>query len=465
MTATAKSPAPTLTAKQESAQRHQVLTDVTYRNNRASNYTEIIEKLDQDFCYDDNCRHYWGPPELSLFYGSTLYLQASPSQRLALNHLYWITQYNQTAATEANAILYNNVTEGVFSVIGGYDTLCQELSLETEQEHHHIHAFHSVGYKTRKSLFGIQKLVKSQSKLLVKKVLGKQGMSSKSNDFVLRLSSLDWDKLHEDACRQISFRLSSGKGNFAYSSYLQAIEQSKQSIPVQTTGLLGQVVPSSLSKLITVSFGTSPFSACFFYATRYLANMLLKNYEQRYLQYYRKLAQAKEFIPSPTAISYYHMLDESFHTTTSQLIAQDLYKEFSNPTMYERLLANFMFYRGQQVMLSGLSGVMPATFRNDAPFIAPLYQILRSSIFNLSHEDSLFWLRQSLCHEHEGHHMNLKHHHRLLTTMRQAFQPLSYLWNSNRNLDVMASGADIQKSLAGNARALEAFEERLKTID
>jgi hypothetical protein len=193
--------------------------------------------------------------------------------------------------------------------------------------------------------------------------------------------------------------------------------------------------------------------------------MLLKNYEQRYLQYYRKLDQANEFIPSPTAISYYHMLDESFHTTTSQLIAQDLYKEFSNPTVYERLLANLMFYRGQQVMLSGLSSVMPATFRNDAPFIAPLYQILRSSIFHMSHEDSLFWLRQSLCHEHEGHHMNLKHHHRLLTTMRQAFQPLSYLWNSNRNLDVMASGADIQKSLAGNARALEAFEESLKTID
>lgn len=450
--------------KSSSSRRYQVLTEVTFQNNKASNYTEVIESLDREFNYEANRNHYWGPAELSLFYGSPLYEQASAAQKLALNHLYWVTQYNQTAATEANAILYNNVTEGVFSVVGGYDTLCQELSLETEQEHHHIHAFHSVGYATRKSLFGSPKLVKPKPRLKTKKPSRSKPGSHSSSDYTLKLPSFDWARFHEDACRSLSCKLSSGGGSSAYSSYLRSFEMRSLPIPVQTTGLLGQVVPASLSKLVTISFGTSPFSACFFYATRYLANMLLKNYEHRYLQYFRSLDQAKEFIPSPTAISYYHMLDESFHTTTSQLIAQDLYKEFAEPTIYERLLANLMFYRGQQVMLSGLSGVMPATFRNDSPFIQPLYQILRSSLFDMSHDEALHWLERSLCFEHEGHHMNLRHHHRLLTTMRQAFLPLTYLWQANRSLDVMAAGASIEKSLKANRHDFARLSQELGSV-
>jgi hypothetical protein len=138
--------------------------------------------------------------------------------------------------------------------------------------------------------------------------------------------------------------------------------------------------------------------------------MLLKNYEHRYLTYFKQRQQADLEIAAPTAISYYHMLDESFHTTTSQLISQDLYKEFNQPTLYEQLMANFMFYRGQEVLLSGLSGVLPATFRNDGTFLQPLYQILRSPIFGLDHQEALQRLAEGVCQEHDGYHMNLKHH-------------------------------------------------------
>ena len=123
---------------QMNASRHEQLTANTYKNNCASNYTEIIEQLDRDFTYEENKDSYWGPQELSLFYGTNLFKQASETQKLALNHLYWVTQYNQTAATEANAILYNQVTEEVFSALGDCTLLCKELSLETDQEHHHI---------------------------------------------------------------------------------------------------------------------------------------------------------------------------------------------------------------------------------------------------------------------------------------------------------------------------------------
>src|SRR5919202_5990565 len=142
--------APTLqnefsTVSEEKVKKHVKLTEINYRRNTESDFTEKIEQLDKNFDYISNSEHYWSEPELSLLYGTPLYEEASPSQKRALNHLYWVTQYNQTAATEANAVLYNQVTAGVFSQISGYETLCQELDLETEQERHHIHAFHMMG--------------------------------------------------------------------------------------------------------------------------------------------------------------------------------------------------------------------------------------------------------------------------------------------------------------------------------
>ena len=134
--------------------KHLKITEINYRRNTESDYTEKIEALDKAFDYDRDRDAWWSEPELSLLYGTPLYEQASPTQRKALNHLYWATQYNQTAATEANAVLYNQVTAGVFAAMGGYGTLCEELDLETAQERHHIHAFHSIGFKTKKSFAG-----------------------------------------------------------------------------------------------------------------------------------------------------------------------------------------------------------------------------------------------------------------------------------------------------------------------
>lgn len=447
-------------------QRHEILAETTYRNNCESRYTEKIESIETSYRYEANRAHYWGPQELSLFFGTTLYEQSTPDQKLALNHLYWVTQYNQTAATEANAILYNNVTEGVFSAIGGFGSLCSELSLETEQEHQHIHAFHAIGYATRKALFGSERMVRSRPSSLngtpSRKV---RNTSEPLSPLPLRIPALNWERLQDEACRLAIFKLSSGRGSCSYSDFLRSQQSSGKPIPVQRSGLLGQVVPASLAKIMTVSFGASPFSACFFYAVRYLANILLKNYEHSYFQFYRSLDRTGDFIPAPTVISYYHMLDESFHTTTSQLICQDLYREFPNPTAYENLMANLIFYRGQQMMLGGLSAVLPGIFRNDSTFILPLYQILRSTLYGLTHQEAIYWLEQSLCQEHEGHHVNLKYHQKLYSTMLQAFKPLTYLWPINRELGLMAKGASIKKSLKVNGQAFEAMRPTLAELE
>jgi len=439
--------------------KHVKVTEINYRRNIDSDYTEKIEELDKNFNYSSNSDHYWSEPELSLLYGTPLYQEASPSQKRALNHLYWATQYNQTAATEANAVLYNQVTAGVFSMVGGYETLCQEIDLETAQERHHIHAFHMIGYKTKRALLGQTAFNASI-----------QGKSYKKNDLARGLAlgyqpqlfSFDWQSSPLSAFQDYIFRFITNKVMLKsqahyYSQYLRELDQKGELLPAQTTGLLGQLAPRPLLQFFTLNCGSSPFLACVFYVTRFMANMLIKNYEYRYSHYYRELENKGEFIPAPLAVSHYHLLDEAFHTTTSQLISQDLYKDFAKPTAYEKFLANLTIYRAQSVGLSNLSGGLPATFRSDASFMLSFYKLLQSPVFNMSTQEALQWLEKCLCQEHEGFHVTFKYHQRLLSDLRRLFEDIDYLWPVNREMGLMASAGSISKAIQNNIKAFEQF--------
>ena len=444
------------TLSEEKVKKHVKVTEINYRRNTESDYTEKIEELDKNFKYSSNSEHYWSEPEFSLLYGTPLYEEASPSQKRALNHLYWATQYNQTAATEANAVLYNQVTAGVFSAVGGYETLCQELELETDQERHHIHAFHMIGYKTKRALLGqtaFNASIQSKSK-------------GSAPGHRPQFFTFDWQSSPLSAVQDYIFRFITNEMMLKsqahyYSQYLRELEDKGELIPAQTTGLLGQLAPRPLLQFFTLNCGSSPFLACVFYVTRFMANMLIKNYEYRFSQYYREVEKKGEFIPAPLAVSHYHLLDEAFHTTTSQLIAQELYKDFSNPTAYEKFLANLTIYRAQSVGLSGLSGGLPAVFRTDASFILSFYKLLQSPVFNMSAQEALQWLEKCLCQEHEGFHLTLKYHQRLLLDLRRAFEPLDYLWPVNREVRLMASGGSINKAIQSN---IKTFKEFSKTV-
>ena len=188
-----------------------------------------------------------------------------------------------------------------------------------------------------------------------------------------------------------------------------------------------------------------------------MANMLIKNYEYRYSQYYREVEKKGGFIPAPLAVSHYHLMDEAFHTTTSQLIAQDLYKDFPKPTAYEKFLANLTIYRAQSVGLSGLSGGIPAIFRSDESFILSFYRLLQSPVFDMSAQEALEWLEKCLCHEHDGFHLTFKYHQRLLSDLRRLFDPIDYLWPINRKMGLMASGGSISKAIQINSKAFDRF--------
>jgi hypothetical protein len=437
--------------------KHFQVIEKTYQNNRESDYTEKIEALGKGFDYDSNKDHYWGDQELSTLYGTPLYQEASESQKLALNHLYWVGQYFHTASAEANTMLYNQVTCGVFQKFGGYETLCNELDFETDQERYHINTFHRIGYKTKLALLGKEALGNS----LHKKLNQSNQLSERLNpgrllsQFMPNSVDSSWKSVQESTFRWVT-KLMNRENSDYYSQFLE--EKGQDQIPTATGGLAGLTASPSAFKFMTLNWGSSPFFAAQYYSARMIANMSLKTYEYRYYKRFRDLDKANEFIPTPTAVSYYHLLDESFHTTMSQVISQDVYRDFPKPTAYEKAVSNIIIYLAQCGILGGLSAGIPATFRDDASFMPSFYRLLKSPLFNsMSDQEALFWIEKCLCQEHDGFHTNLKYHQILLSDMRRFFGRLDYLLPVNREMRLMAAGGSIDRAVKRNIAAFQQF--------
>jgi hypothetical protein len=437
--------------------RHLKVNDINYRNNIESNYTEIIEELDKNYDYANNKDYYWSEPELSLLYGTPLYEAASPSQKLALNHLYWTSQYDHIAASEGSTILYNQVTAGVFAAVGGYTTLCQELDLETEQERSHIHAFQKICYNTKVALLGKSMLGNLPTKTsgLTDKSLSQQLIPEQMH----KVFSFDWTSSpfsNYDAFRFVTQTMLKEQSG-SYSLFLKQLEKKGEFVPAPTKGYFGVALPRPLLQFFTFNWGSSAFLACQHYAYRFSGNMGLKNYEYSYSKYFKELERKGEFIPIPTAVSHYHLLDESFHTTTSQLISRDMYKDFPKPTVYEKFVANQIMSMMQRGFLNELSAGLPATFRRDAFFMPLYYKLLRSPIFDMSNEEALNWMEKCLCQDHEGFHANRKYYERLHRDLCRFTENLDYLWPVNREMRIMGSGGSIKGAIQNNIKEFKRF--------
>ncbi|RCJ24927.1 hypothetical protein A6S26_17125 [Nostoc sp. ATCC 43529] len=430
-----------------------------FQNNTNSNYTERIHELEKNFVYSSNSDSYWSEPEQSILYGTPLYEAASSSQKIALNHLYWAIQYSKVPADEATTIIFNQITGSVFSNLGGFGTLCQELELETSQEHYHIHAFQRISRLTKKALL-CNKLKQSY----LPKIKFNDRLKSLPNLNFLTESLKIPDFLERSSYSTLRFinRFMLESQGQKPGKYLQELENKNEFIQVPTDGIFSKFpFRRQTVQLLTFNFGTSPFLASHYYALRLIANMMLKNWEYNYAKYFRTLEKNAEFIPAPTSVSYFHFLDESFHTTISKTIAQDLYKVFSKPTAYELTIANMTLYL-MQLNLKGLSGAIPYRFiQDDLSFMGFFYQLLQTPIFDLSASEALYWLEKCFCQEHEGFHLTFNHHQRLLSNLCQTFVDVEYFWPINREMRLMASGDNIGKSVQSNIKTFKRFSQSL----
>lgn len=430
--------------------KHFKLINKTYEKNVSSNFTEQIEKLGRTFEYSENSEMYWGDQEFSILYGTPIYEQVSASQKRALNHLYWVGQYNHTANAEANTMLYNQVTTGVFAHISGYEKLCEELNFETNQERFHINTFQRIGMKTKLAIMGRASLgrsIRSSTHL-------KKNTKFIKDTFGTRWGSTQSASL-QDACLRFVNHFVYGSKNVFYSQYLA--ERKNHPVPTATGGLAGNTASPLIIKFLTLNWGSSPFMACHYYTMRMIANISLKGFEHQYFKRYQKLNRESEKIPVPTAVSYNHLLDEAFHTTMSQVIAQDVYRQMPHPKAFEKYLGNLIVLRGLKGVVGGLSGWLPMTFRDDAFFLTALYRLLRSPVFEFSHRDTLYWMERCLCEEHEGFHSNVQHHQNLLEVFQRFFDPIDYLWPMARKVRPMVVGGSLERALKRNQQAFKRF--------
>ncbi len=422
------------------------LLERTYHSNTDSDYTEKIQELDRSFRYSNVSNYYWNAPELSLLYGTPLYEQSSEDQKIALNHLYWFVMYNFTATSETQTIVYNKITGGVFAKIPGYETVAKILDLESEQELSHIHVFRKICYQMLKALLGKEAFKDSLKGKLYKS--NYQGWAEKASQYQYY------------TLRFLAERMLKGKEQY-YSEHLKELEQKDNFPPAFSTGFMGEgLAPRALLQFFSYNWGRSPFLASHYYTLRFMANLGLKHTEHSNCKYFRKLHKQGEFIPTPTAVAYYHFLDEAFHTTTSRFMARELYRDFPQPTAYEKFVANLAFYKLQDRIWNGLSAVVPDRHRpDDYSVMGFIYKILQSDTFGMSAKDALFWLEQSLCQEHQGFHQNVKFHQSLLQEFRRTFDSLDYLWSVNRNMKLMASGGKIDRAIQGNIKTFQRFSK------
>jgi hypothetical protein len=435
---------PSLTKSQENKPL-KILAN-NYQNNLNSDYTEKIEELDKNFNYSSNNNHYWSNPELSLLYGTPIYEAASPSQKIALNHLAWVAEYDYTADSETEATHYNQITAGSFYPVGGdYEMIAHQLDHETLQERSHIHAFYKVNYQTIKALLGKQAFINPLKK-----------KSSHQNSWQRK----QFSTYQSSTLRFLTKMMLQGKEQY-YSQYLKKLEAENKPITTSTTGFFHGVrgeLPKSWQQFFAFNWGSSPFLACNYYTLRYMANLLLKNHEHKIAMYYKKLYKQGEFLPVPTAISHYHFLDEAFHTTTSLFLGRELYKHLPKPTAYEKFVLNLAVYMAQLNNFNLMSGIMTnGFFKDDLPLMGYIYKVLQSPLFNMSTKEALEWMEKSLCHEHEGLYVNLRYHHSLLSDLCRFCDSIEHLWPINREMRIMASGGSISKVIKNNINTFKKF--------
>ncbi|MGL5832824.1 MAG: hypothetical protein ACRC1Z_06255 [Waterburya sp.] len=446
--------------------KHHRVIEKTFNNNTDSDYTEKIRDLGNEFNYADNSNYYWSELELSLLYGTPLFDAASEAQKLALNHLSWVSNYNFILATEVQGRIYNMITNDVFRAVGGYETLCNEIDLETDQESYHFRTFQKVGLKTKMAIAGNSLLGNS---------LDDKSAQEKNDSWLeflipqpmrhyfIPVQGNSPFSCHRDiALKAIAKTMMRDKKQY-YSAYLKNLEEKGEEIftPVDGFGLGGRIgVARHWLEFFIMHWGMSPFMACQYYSARYMGNAMLNNQEYAYARYYRKLQQKGEYIPTPTAVSYNHLLDEAFHTTISQTLARETYKDFSKPSPYEKFISGQMIYKLQCTAFGGMSGIYPNRCSYDEPkLLAYYYKILKSPIFGMDTREALNWLEKCICQEHEGYQIGLKYHQSLLELLQKFLGRLDYQWKVNREMSVMAAGGSISKAVQINSQTFQQFAQ------
>ncbi|GAB4300561.1 MAG: hypothetical protein Fur0025_40330 [Oscillatoriaceae cyanobacterium] len=368
--------------------------EINYTRNKKQDHTQLLDAAAAAFSYEDCRDEYWNPEEFSLFYGTPLWEQASASQRVILNQLYWVAYYSQIISAEIATILFNQTSAAGLYALEDFRLVCDMLDLESAQERAHINAFKTVSNQVEAALFGK---------------------------------------------RIFSYPM---RGPFAETmifAHTNALKAWWKKLQLRAFGMLSS---------------DNAFLACQYFTVRGLRTLNGKLVQHKLSSYYQHHAD-KDNAPIPAKISYYHFMDESFHFNSSTIVGHDVVKCLKPPTDFESFAAN-LGLKGCQKDHYNFSVAINGIFWYDPALYPAIYQVLRSPVFGMDDAEAKQMMRACFTEESDGLHRSYQTHREAVASYQAYLEKVDYAWSVNKEMSLMAANS-IPKYLETQKRALAKF--------
>jgi hypothetical protein len=368
---------------------------LNHRRNKAQDHTDEIDAVAARFDYAACRDEWWNPESYSLLHGTPLWDGASASQRLLLNHLYWVAYYAQIISAEIATILLNQTSAAGLASLEDYRSVCDTLDLETAQERGHIQAFKTIGEAVEAELFGERLFTYPMRSMYTETMLYAETDRIRSfwKGLQLRAFSL----------------LSSGNA----------------------------------------------FIGCQYFTVRGLRTLNGKMVQHALAEPSMRAADPAA-TPIPSQISRLHFIDESFHFTSSCIISRDVLRSLRPPTPFERWVANRALWGCQRDHFH-FSVAIKGIFWHDPALFSTIYRLLRSPAFGMGKRDAREMLRRCFTEESAGLHEAHRIHREAVESYRAYVAPLDYVSQANREMRHMA-GSTLPGYLDRTRAALAGFD-------
>lgn len=371
--------------------------EIALKRSKELDQTAMMDIYSKDFNYETCKNEMWNPERFSLLYKTWIWDQSTPEQKIKLNQLFWIAYYSQIISAEIATIFFNQTSAASLYGIEDFRVVCDTLDLESAQERGHIHAFKTVSEKFEFEVFGERVFT-----------------------YPMR-TPFEKTMLYSD---------------------LNAFKQWWRKWQLRT---------------FTMISSNSAFIGCQYFTVRGLRTLNGKIVQHQLSKFYTEHAD-KDNSPVPSKISYSHFIDESFHFNTSTVISHDVINSLAKPTKFETLMGN-MALAGCQQDHYNFSTAINGIFWYDPALYGTTYKILRSKIFNMSHDAAMEAIEKSYCHENDGMLASYKTHRESVDSYRAYLVDFQYINKENKNQSLMASNS-MEKHLNTNRKAFADFKRK-----
>lgn len=364
------------------------------RKSKELDQTVNMDAAAKNFKLADCTTEMWNPPQFSLLYNTWIWENSDQQQRVKLNQLFWVAYYAQIISAEIATIFFNQSSAASLYGCEDFRPVCDTLDLESTQERAHINAFKTIGEAFERELFGRRIFTYPMRTPFVKTMLF---------------------------------------------SDLNEIQQSLRKWQLRTYTLLSS---------------NNAFIGCQYFTVRGLRTLNGKIVQHQLSRYYTN-HKDKENSPIPAKVSYYHFMDESFHFNTSTVISHDVVNSLKAPNWFEKTVAN-MTLAGCQKDHYHFSTAINGIFWYDPALFPKIYLILKSQIFNMTHQEAMNAIEKSFCQESEGMHASAQTHEESVESYKTYLADFKFINSYNKEMKLMAQN-NLALHLETNRREFKKF--------